>query len=39
VMHDCGKSDDPVVPARLPNNTQGGVAEVVEEADRPRETR
>jgi RNA-directed DNA polymerase len=30
VMHDCGKSDDPVVPARLPNNAQGGAAEVVE---------
>lgn len=29
-MHDCGKSDDPVVPAKLPNNAQGGAAEVVE---------
>jgi hypothetical protein len=29
-MHDRGKSDDPVVPAKLPNNAQGGVAEVVE---------
>lgn len=30
VMHDRGKSDDPVVPAKSPNNTQGGAAEVVE---------
>ena len=29
-MHDRGKSDDPVVPAKLPNNAQGGAAEVVE---------
>lgn len=29
-MDDRGKSDDPVVPARLPNNAQGGVAEAVE---------
>ena len=29
-MHDRGKSDDPVVPAKLPNNAQGGPAEVVE---------
>jgi group II intron reverse transcriptase/maturase len=29
-MHDRGKSDDPVVPAKLPNNVQGGAAEVVE---------
>ena len=31
-MHDRGKSDDPVVPAKLPNNVQGGAAEVVEES-------
>jgi RNA-directed DNA polymerase len=30
VMHGRGKSDDPVVPAKLPNNAQGGAAEVVE---------
>jgi RNA-directed DNA polymerase len=30
VMHDRGKSDDPVVPARLPNVAQGGAAEAVE---------
>jgi len=29
-MHDRGKSDDLVVPAKLPNNAQGGAAEVVE---------
>ena len=29
-MHDRGKSDDPVVPAKLPNNAQGEAAEVVE---------
>ena len=29
-MHDRGKSDGPVVPAKLPNNTRGRVAEVVE---------
>jgi RNA-directed DNA polymerase len=29
-MHDRGKSDDPVVPAKLPNNAQGGAAEVAE---------
>jgi RNA-directed DNA polymerase len=29
-MHDRGKSDDPVVPAKLPNNAQGGAAEAVE---------
>ena len=29
-MHGRGKSDDPVVPAKLPNNAQGGAAEVVE---------
>src|SRR6516225_864319 len=29
-MHDRGKSDGPVVPAKLPNNAQGGAAEVVE---------
>lgn len=30
VMHDRGKSDDPVVAAKLPNDAQGGAAEVVE---------
>ena len=30
VMDDRGKSDGPVVPAKLPNNAQGGAAEVVE---------
>jgi RNA-directed DNA polymerase len=30
VMHDRGKSDDLVVPAKLPNNAQGGAAEAVE---------
>jgi RNA-directed DNA polymerase len=30
VMHDCGKSDDPVVPAKSPNKAPVGVAEVVE---------
>ena len=29
-MHDRGKSDGPVVPAKLPNNAQGRAAEVVE---------
>ena len=29
-MEDRGKSDDPVVPAKLPNNAQGGAAEAVE---------
>ena len=29
-MHDGGKSDGPVVPAKPPNNAQGRVAEVVE---------
>jgi RNA-directed DNA polymerase len=29
-MHDRGKSDDPVVPAKLSNNAQGGAAEAVE---------
>jgi RNA-directed DNA polymerase len=29
-MDDRGKSDDPVLPAKLPNNAQGGVAEAVE---------
>jgi RNA-directed DNA polymerase len=29
-MHDRGKSDGPVVPAKLPNNAQGGAAEAVE---------
>ena len=29
-MHDRGKSDDPVVPAKLPNNAQGGAADAVE---------
>jgi hypothetical protein len=26
----CGKSDDPVVAAKLPNNVQGGAAEAVQ---------
>ena len=30
MMHDRGKSDDSVVPAKLPNNAPVGVAEVVE---------
>jgi group II intron reverse transcriptase/maturase len=30
-MHDGGQSDGPVVPEKLPNNAQGGAAEVVEE--------
>jgi RNA-directed DNA polymerase len=30
VMHDRGQSDGRVVPAKLPNNAQGGAAEVVE---------
>ena len=30
VMHDRGKSDGLVVPVKLPNNAQGGAAEVVE---------
>jgi RNA-directed DNA polymerase len=30
-MHERGKSDSPVVPAKLPNNTVQAVAEVVEE--------
>jgi RNA-directed DNA polymerase len=29
-MHDRGQSDDLVVPVKLPNNAQGGAAEVVE---------
>src|SRR5512132_1903078 len=29
-MHDRGQSDGPVVPEKLPNNAQGGAAEVVE---------
>jgi RNA-directed DNA polymerase len=44
VMDDRGKSDGPVVPAKLPNNAQGGAAEVVEgrgpaEGNAARETR
>ena len=35
-MHDRGKSDDLVVPAKLPNNTPGGVAEVVEGRGSPK---
>ena len=30
MMHDRGKSDDPVVPANPPNNAPGGAAEAVE---------
>jgi RNA-directed DNA polymerase len=36
VMHDRGKSDDPVVPAKLPNNAQGGAAEAVEGRGSPK---
>jgi RNA-directed DNA polymerase len=36
VMHDRRKSDDPVVPAKLPNNAQGGAAEVVEGRGSPK---
>jgi group II intron reverse transcriptase/maturase len=35
-MHDRGKSDDPVVPAKLPNNAQGGAAEAVEGRGSPK---
>jgi RNA-directed DNA polymerase len=35
-MHGRGKSDDPVVPAKPPNNTQGGVTEAVEERGSPK---
>ena len=35
-MHDRRKSDDPVVPAKPPNNAQGGAAEVVEERGLPK---
>src|ERR671918_1571500 len=35
-MHDRGKSDDPVVPAKPPNNAQGGAAEAVEERGSPK---
>jgi RNA-directed DNA polymerase len=35
-MHDRGKSDDPVVPAKPSNNAQGGVAEAVEERGSPK---
>ena len=43
-MHDRGKSDDLVVPAKLPNDAQGGAAEAVEgsgsaEGNAARETR
>ena len=30
LMHDCGKSDGPVVPAKLPNNAASAAAEAVE---------
>lgn len=36
MMHDRGKSDDPVLPAKPPNNAQGGVAEAVEERGSPK---
>jgi len=36
VMDDRGKSDDLVVPAKLPNNALGGVAEAVEERGSPK---
>jgi RNA-directed DNA polymerase len=29
-MHECGQSDGPVLPEKLPNNAQGGAAEVAE---------
>ncbi len=35
-MHDRGKSDDPVVPAKLPNNAPGGAAEAVEGRGSPK---
>ena len=35
-MHDRGKSDDPVVPAKRPNNAQGGAAEAVEGRGSPK---
>jgi RNA-directed DNA polymerase len=35
-MHDRGKSDDPVVAAKPPNNAQGGAAEVVEGRGSPK---
>ena len=35
-MHDCGKSDDPVVPAKPSNNAQGGAAEAVEGRGSPK---
>ena len=35
-MDDRGKSDGPVVPAKLPNNAQGGAAEVVEGRGSPK---
>ena len=38
LMHEHGKSDGPVVPAKLPNNAALAVAEVVEGRGRPRET-
>jgi RNA-directed DNA polymerase len=37
-MDGRGKSDGPVVPAKPPNNTQGGVAEVVEGRGSPKGT-
>ena len=36
MMDDRGKSDDPVVPANLPNNAPGGAAEVGEERGSPK---
>ena len=36
MMHDRGKSDDPVVPAKSPNNVRGGAAEAVEERGSPK---
>ena len=35
-MYDRGKSDDPVVPTKPPNNAQGGVAEAVEGRGSPK---
>jgi RNA-directed DNA polymerase len=36
VMHDRGKSGDPVVPAKPPNNAQGGAVEAVEGRGSPK---
>ena len=36
MMHDCRKSDDLVLPAKLPNNARGGAAEAVEGRGSPK---